>query len=106
MLPCGKCAYFEKKSCSCKKNLDCSVAIDSWYLQDFIFLSCACSFFRMQKERVITLDEFIFMLRSKQQLELFSGAPKARRKEGATQSRCGADGAPEGASEVTQISES
>lgn len=84
MFPCDKCAYFEKKSCSCKKNLDCTQAINRWYLQDCIFLSCACSFFRMQKERVITFDQFISMLRSKQQLELSFGAPKAHRKDGAT----------------------
>lgn len=80
LLPCGKCAYY--KDLRCKKRINCAEVMDRWYMKDLIFLSSACSFFSAKKEHVISYEKFLELLRSKQQLELFSamsevsGAPR------------------------------
>lgn len=69
MFPCDKCASF--KDYTCKKHVNCTEAINRWYLEDLTFLSSACSFFSPKKEHVISYEKFLELLRSKQQLELF-----------------------------------
>lgn len=71
MFPCDKCKYYQ--DLSCRKNLDCSVAIDNWYLKQPLRLTDACSFFQQKKEKLVTEAELFRILRkvSDTQLELF-----------------------------------
>lgn len=75
MFPCDKCSYY--KELRCKKRVNCAEAMNRWYMQDLTFLSCACSFFSPKKEHVISWEKFLEMLRSKQQLELFTATSEA-----------------------------
>lgn len=71
MFPCDKCKYYI--GLRCKKNVDCSSAIDYWYLKQPLRLTDACSFLVPKKEKLITESDFFRILRDEfnKQLDLF-----------------------------------
>lgn len=68
MFPCDKCKFFQ--DLRCKKGLDCSVAMDIWYLKHPLRLTDACSFLQPKKEKLIDESELFRILRNEPYVQL------------------------------------